>query len=247
MTTQLELFLRDESEENEQLALFNYEDRDTEIKRHEIRVTKIGLNAARDFYNKYHYARGCSNSATSFAVYQAVTHELLACVSFQTPCSELVRASVLGEAYKDHVAELGRLAIKSGIRIAASMFVPLCIEAYQADRLERGMTPIYALISFADGAEDHHGGVYQAMSWIYTGESKNTKPVYRDASGRRRHNRQCGKNIYPKEARDKGWSVTQAHSSKYRYIKMIYGSKRFRRKMLKLSKYLPLPYPKPKR
>ena len=84
------------------------------------------------------------------------------------------------------------------------------------------------------------------MSWIYTGESKNTKPVYRDATGQIRHNRQCGVNIYPKEARLRGWTVTQAKSCKYRYIKIIHGSKRFRRKLLKLCKYQALPYPKPR-
>ena len=158
MSTQLELFFRDEIEENKQLDLFTSRDTGTEITRDEIRVVKIGLKAARDFYSKYHYAKGCSNSATSFAVRKVQTNELIACVSFQTPCSELVRASVLGAAYKDHVAELGRLAIKSGIRIPASMFVPLCIEAYQIDREARGLTPIYALISFADGSQSHHGG-----------------------------------------------------------------------------------------
>ena len=70
MSTQLELFFRDEIEENEHIELFNSGDKDTEIKRHEIRVVKIGLKAAREFYSKYHYAKGCSNSATGFAVHK---------------------------------------------------------------------------------------------------------------------------------------------------------------------------------
>lgn len=229
MYTQLNLIFRDKAE----------------IKREGILIKKINLKTAREFYKKHHYARGCSNSATSFGVFEK-TGALVACVSFQTPCSEFVRSSVLGDSYKNHVAELGRLAIKRGVQISASMFVPLCIDAYKLDRESRGLTPIYALISFADGSQGHHGGVYQAMSWVYTGESKNTKHVYRDTAGRMRHSRQRGVNISPNEARERGWSVTRATGCKYRYIKMIYGSSRFKRRLLKISKYQNLPYPKPK-
>lgn len=245
MSTQLELFFRDDTEENEQLELFNSGDQDTEIKRHEIRVVKIGLKAAREFYRKYHYAKGCSNNAMSYGVYHSVTNDLLACISFQVPCSENVRASILGEAYKSNVAELGRLAIKRGVHIAASMFVPIAINAYVKEREARGMIPVYALVSYADSEQEHYGGVYQAMSWIYTGSAPTSKAFYRDATGRIRHPRQNTRNISKAEAKAKGWTVIVKAGIKYRYIKMISGSKRFRRRLLKGSRYQALPYPKP--
>lgn len=245
MSKQLELFPRDEVEENEQLSLFDFGNRGTEIKRHEVRVSKIRLKTARDFYRKYHYARGCSNNAMNYGVYETATHELLACVAFQVPCSENVRASILGDEYKQNVSELGRLAIKRGVRILASMFVPLCIDAYVKEREARGMIPVYALVSYADSEQDHFGGVYQAMSWIYTGSAPTSKAFYRDATGRIRHPRQNTRNISKAEAKAKGWTVITKAGIKYRYIKMISGSKRFRRRLLKGSRYQALPYPKP--
>lgn len=229
---------------SDQLDLF-YRDEISEYKRDSIQVCKVSLEDARDFYCQYHYSKGCSNSATSFGVYPLGSHEMLACVSFQTPCSEAVRSSVLGEDYKNHVAELGRLAIKHGVNMSASMFVKICIEAYQEDREQRGMVPIYALISFADGTQSHHGGVYQAMSWVYTGRSKNVAPVYKDATGRMRHRRQMGVNISKEEAIARGWTVTPPEGFKYRYIKVIHGSKRQRKRLKKLLKYVAMPYPKP--
>lgn len=40
-----------------------------------------------------------------------------------------------------------------------------------------------AVVSFADPNHGHHGGVYQASSWIYTGQSEETR-VYRTDDGR---------------------------------------------------------------
>lgn len=44
-------------------------------------------------------------------------------------------------------------------------------------------TQVDALVSFADPNQGHHGGIYQAASWLYTGQSSETR-VYRLADGR---------------------------------------------------------------
>ena len=245
---QLELdFFRGEAVDVRQVDISSPRDKGSEITKDKIRVIKIRRKIAREFYRKYHYTKGCSNNAMSYGVYHSVTYDLLACVSIQVPCSENVRASILGEAYKSNVAELGRLAIKQDINISASMILPIVINTYIKERHTRGMHPIYALVSYADSEQGHHGGVYQAMSWIYTGSFPTSKAFYKDDTGRIRHPRQNTKNISKVEARAKGWSVIVKAGIKYRYIKMISGSKRFRRKILKGSRYQSLPYPKPGR
>ncbi len=45
------------------------------------------------------------------------------------------------------------------------------------------------VVSFADPAEGHHGGIYQAGNWIYTGTSS-PSTVYYDKAGRKWHGRQ---------------------------------------------------------
>lgn len=51
-----------------------------------------------------------------------------------------------------------------------------------ACRSLRHDTQCEAVVSFADPNQGHHGGVYQAASWIYTGQSEETR-VYRTPDG----------------------------------------------------------------
>jgi hypothetical protein len=50
------------------------------------------------------------------------------------------------------------------------------------------------VISFADPAESHHGGIYQAGNWIYTGQSAPTQMYVERATGKRWHSRQVSAN-----------------------------------------------------
>lgn len=54
----------------------------------------------------------------------------------------------------------------------------------------RGSNPgLRAIISFADPAEGHHGGIYQAGNWLYLGRTDPTV-VYFDKAGKKWHSRQ---------------------------------------------------------
>ena len=127
------------------------------------------------------------------------------------------------------------------------MVIPLILDVFVAERARRGMPPIYAVVSFADSAYGHHGGVYQAMSWTYTGESARRGYKYTDSDGRLRHSRQRGVNITPDMARARGWAVSPSSSVKYRYLKMIAGSARHRKALRRMCNLPSLPYPKPSR
>jgi len=55
-----------------------------------------------------------------------------------------------------------------------------------ATKMVRKLNPrLRLIISYADGAQQHHGGIYQAMNWIYTGptEQSNTQGI-RTAGGK---------------------------------------------------------------
>jgi hypothetical protein len=49
-------------------------------------------------------------------------------------------------------------------------------------QLRRDVPEVRALVSFADPNQDHHGGVHQAASWIYTGQSTESR-AYRMPDG----------------------------------------------------------------
>ena len=42
-------------------------------------------------------------------------------------------------------------------------------------RLKQDEPSINAIVSFADPNQDHHGGVYQAASWLFTGQSTESR------------------------------------------------------------------------
>lgn len=99
------------------------------------------------------------------------------------------------------------------------------------------------IISFADPFEKHHGGIYQAGNWIYTGLTKNYTG-YLDRSGREWHPRQISPTglkkqmgIYRKVLKPSDCRKIN-RPGKHRYLMPL--TKEMRKKILPLSK----PYPK---
>lgn len=63
------------------------------------------------------------------------------------------------------VAELVRVALnRHDVSVSRILSVSLRI-------LKRSMPGLRLIVSFADSAQGHHGGIYQASGWIFTGES----------------------------------------------------------------------------
>lgn len=104
--------------------------------------------------------------------------------------------------------------------------------------LKRANPGLRIVVSFADPGEDHHGGIYQATNWIYTGQSQGCY-FYRDRKGKLWHPRNVsenlslsGKMIRPSEC-TKEWK-----EGKHRYLYPLDNDMRER------IKPLAQPYPK---
>ena len=203
---------------------------------------KMSKAEALPWIQKYHYSKGLSNIPMIYGTY--VNNILQGLVSFSCPSSEAVRQGIFGPHLKDHVMELSRLCLNPDSVFPASKIVKGCIQAYRQERKDRGFPEVKAVVSYADPLEGHHGGVYQAMSWIYTGRTPvRFRYIYYDGTGRRRNPRQDGVNILPSMASERGWTAVKQKTWKHRYIKLL-GSKtqkRVLRTQLKLDTY---PYPK---
>lgn len=94
------------------------------------------------------------------------------------------------------------------------------------------------IVSFADTNEKHHGGIYQATNWIYTGITQGCF-FYKHKSGKMYHPRNVsenlslsGKIVKPSDCQ-KIWK-----DGKHRYLMPL--DKKMRKQILPLSK----PYPK---
>lgn len=70
--------------------------------------------------------------------------------------------------------------------------------------LKKNSPDLKLIVSFADPNEGHHGGIYQATNWIYTGKSAKSFK-YIDKSGREWHSRQVS---------EKGFNIQQGNIRK---------------------------------
>lgn len=89
---------------------------------------------------------------------------------------ELVRV-----ALRKHVAPVSRI-----IRLALAF-------------LKSSNPKLALVVSFADPAQNHHGGIYQAGNWIYAGTTAASKEYYAPD----------GKKLHPRMVKAKGWTTVQ--------------------------------------
>jgi len=189
------------------------------------------------FVKQYHYSKGISIGARCYGLF--FNGELVGVCAFNTPCSENVRASVLGKEYKSHITELHRLVLLDEVpKNAESFFISRALKLLKKDK------PYYwAVLSFADGSCGHLGIIYQATNAIYSGMTKGRATFYLDQDGRLRHPRQNGVNILLSMAKERGW-VPVKREGKHRYLFLLPDDKRHRRFLETNLKLKRLNYPK---
>jgi hypothetical protein len=111
-------------------------------------------DAGRDLVLRYHYSK------TFHPVYviMGTAHkngECIAACCFRTPPAK----------WKYPVLELARLVRKEGAEVPLSWLIS------QTVRVVRAAAVYDLLVSYADKTHKHHGGIYQAASWFYSGDT----------------------------------------------------------------------------
>ena len=139
----------------------------------------------------------------------------------QTQCCELVRI-----ALRNHNTEVSRI-----VSLAMKL-------------IKRNHKTLKLVISYADPMQGHHGGIYQAGNWIYTGKTTPDR-FYITHEGKRVHSRmvcESGfKKVYGQKRRVlKPHECKEKHTTdgKHRYLMPL--DAEMRKRILPLSK----PYPK---
>lgn len=93
------------------------------------------------------------------------------------------------------------------------------------------------IVSFADQTQGHHGGIYQATNWTYSGKTSSAE-FFRDPSGKLWHPRRASKTPNrQKQLVTSNWTI-ETQQPKHRYLMPL--DDEMRKKITKLSK----PYPK---
>lgn len=149
-----------------------------------LRLDWCSHEAAKFACEHWHYSKTVPKSKS---VYLGVWEDgvFVGCLVFGMGAS-----SHLGSPYGLAVfeaAELTRVALRTH-QTSVSRVVSVAL------RLLRRQSPgLRLLVSYADPSEGHHGGIYQALGWIYVGRTQPDWAVI-DTTGKRWHSRICSVN-----------------------------------------------------
>lgn len=212
-------------------------------------VCAVSYQAARQLVESRHYLGQMRKSGVQIGLWQ--NGELVGVAVFGQPSREGVAKALwdIGDLY--NTTELLRFYTNDGVEP--------WLGTWFLSRAVKQLPPwMQMIVAFSDPVYGHHGGLYQAASWLYTGQTTNTPYHYEDADGNRvgkstpwkqaRRERLAG--LAPADERPadgerrvaaaRGWRRVP-DLPKHRYV---YARTRKARRMLRFSV---LPYPKPDR
>jgi len=184
------------------------------------------LPITRDDYKSWllhkHYAHRIPSISYAFGLY---SDKLEGVCTFGMPPNYVEMKA--WEPYE--ILELNRLIVNDGLpKNTLSYFVSNCIKLLPKPKI---------LISYSDFRQGHHGYIYQATNWVYTGIGGIGQKIYIMKDGTERHQRHEDKIDMKLVDR------IELTTGKARYF-YFHGSKIDKAKMKKMLRFDILPYPK---
>lgn len=196
-------------------------------------VVPISYSQIKDWLLHKHYAHRIPSISYAFGCYDD-NGILQAVCSFGVPASPSLVKGAFNGAYTDNFLELNRLCASDGLeRNVLSYFVSSCLKLLPKPKV---------IVSYADSGMNHHGYIYQATNWIYTGLSDAHSEYIVDGNKHSRHlfDELGGIN----KAKECGLELKVGNRSrKHRYFYLL-GNKSEIKNMKRKLKYQQQPYPK---
>ena len=176
-------------------------------------VKEITYKEAVDFLLPKHYSGRIPSVHKAFGWFK--DGELKAVITYGKPASPSLCRGICGDEYKDIVWELNRMCRTEDLTEPLSKFVSETLKLMKPS----------IIVSYSDTAMNHHGYVYQACNFIYTGFTKERTDKWTSSGKHSRHYKNEEQGEYRK-----------VRSSKFRYVYFC-GSKTERKKWMKALKY----------
>jgi len=150
-----------------------------------------------DWILNKHYAKRIPSISFAFGLYES--NLLKGILTIGKPASPSLCDGICGKEFSEYVYELNRLCVEDNLgKNVLSYFVGNSLKLIPENMI---------LVSYADSLMNHHGYIYQATNWIYTGKTKERTDIgLEDGS----HSRHYDKNI--------DYSNRKFRSSKFRYV-----------------------------
>ena len=189
-------------------------------------IESITKNQTYDWLLNKHYAKRIPSITYAFGLYKDKV--LRGVCTFGSPPSNALCIGVCGKDYSSLVIELNRLCVdEMSEKNITSYFLSSCLKRLPTELI---------IVSYADTSMNHHGYIYQATNWIYTGLSAKRTERY-DPDNPNKHSKTVT------EAMNYLDLAIRERPQKHRYI-YFNGSKSFKKKMNRLLNYNIKPYPK---
>lgn len=190
-------------------------------------VKPIQTHETREWILKKHYVKRMPSISWAFGLF---AEDLQGIITFGKPPSNALCIGILGSEFSDVVYELNRLVVNEGLeKNALSYFV--------AESLKLLPKPL-CLVSYADTSQNHHGYIYQATNWLYTGLSAKRTERY-DPLNPNKHS----KTVTESKHLDYYDLAVRDRPQKHRYVYLV-GNKKQKAEMLNNLNYTQKPYPK---
>lgn len=186
-------------------------------------VICIEAKTAKEFLLPRHYSGRIPSISWAYGWY--INHELVAVLTIGKPASNNLCVGVCGAAYSDRVYELNRLCRIDGLQLPLSSFVGACLRSARTDHI--------ILVSYSDTDMAHHGYIYQACNFLYTGMTKERTDKYTEGNKHSRH-----------YSNDEQNGLRKVRSAKHRYVMFCTSRKHLKKEWRANLKYPILPYPK---
>jgi len=186
-------------------------------------IVTLDYKGAVDFLLPRHYSG--RTPSISFAFGWMVDGEIKAVCTFGKPASPQLCWGICGKEYQDKVFELNRLCRTDDLTLPLSQFVAGCLR--ELSKLD------LIIVSYSDTAMNHHGYIYQACNFLYTGETRKRTDKYTDGNKHSRH-----------YDNDEQKGIRKVRSAKHRYVFFATKNKKLKKLYLEALNYEILPYPK---
>lgn len=192
-------------------------------------VRSIDNYLCKDWLLNKHYAKRLCSISFCFGLFDE-NGILIGICTFGSPPSRALCIGVCGKENSHLVNELNRLCVNEGLeKNVLSFFVGNCLKL-----LPDGLI----IVSYADTSQGHHGYIYQATNWIYTGLSVKRTERY-DINNPNKHS----KTVTGKKRNTYIELSIRNRPQKHRYIYFT-GNKKKIKLLIDCLKYDKKPYPK---
>lgn len=187
-----------------------------------MKVEQITHDLALEFIMPRHYAGRKPQITRAFGWYD--DDKLVAVCTFGKPASPQLCDGICGKEFSPNVYELNRLVRIEEFDGQLSQFIASCLRELKKEN--------WIIVSYADSGMTHHGYIYQATNFLYTGCTKQRTDRYIEG----KHSRHADF--------DNPKGIRQVRTAKHRYVYFCTSNKKLKQQWLNALNYPILPYPK---